>query len=98
VRTLIKGHTCNIGTSEYNLGLSKRRASSVQSYLINGGIDAGRLESKGYGESQPVASNATKEGREQNRRVELEVIDDGSCVPPTVGDQVDEKGCATKGQ
>lgn len=67
----VAGHTCNIGTEDYNLGLSQRRAEAVRNYLISKGVSADRLTAKGYGESQPAVSNATREGRAQNRRVEL---------------------------
>jgi OOP family OmpA-OmpF porin len=67
---VFEGHTCNIGTETYNLGLSKRRADSVMNYLINNfSIDPKRLTTKAYGSSQPIASNATEAGREKNRRV-----------------------------
>jgi OOP family OmpA-OmpF porin len=56
------------------MGLSLRRANTVRSYLISKGIRADRLLAKGYGESQPIASNDTDEGRFQNRRVELNQI------------------------
>lgn len=67
----VAGHTCSIGTEEYNLGLSQRRAEAVRNYLVSKGVPADRLTVRGYGESRPVASNATREGRVQNRRVEL---------------------------
>lgn len=67
----VAGHTCSIGTEEYNLGLSQRRAEAVRNYLVSKGVSAERLTVRGYGESRPVASNATREGRVQNRRVEL---------------------------
>lgn len=67
----VAGHTCSIGTEEYNLGLSQRRAEAVRNYLVSKGVPADRLTVRGYGESRPVASNATREGRAQNRRVEL---------------------------
>lgn len=67
----VAGHTCNIGTDEYNLGLSLRRAEAVRNYLVSKGVSADRLTVRGYGESQPAFSNATREGRAQNRRVEL---------------------------
>jgi len=67
----VAGHTCSIGTEEYNLGLSQRRAEAVRNYLVSKGVSADRLTVRGYGESRPVASNATREGRAQNRRVEL---------------------------
>jgi OOP family OmpA-OmpF porin len=71
---VIEGHTCSIGTEEYNLGLSERRANAVKAFLIEQGIDASRLTAKGMGEANPVADNTTKDGRERNRRVEFQVI------------------------
>lgn len=65
------GHTCNIGTEEYNQKLSERRAESVKAYLVNKGVAADRIVSVGYGESKPIADNKTRAGREQNRRVEV---------------------------
>ncbi len=70
-RVLIEGHTDSSGGDAHNLELSQRRAESVKAYLVAGGIDAGRLRTKGFGESKPVADNATELGRAQNRRVEL---------------------------
>lgn len=67
----IQGHTDNKGAEDYNLKLSDARAASVKAWLGKNGIAAGRLASKGYGKSQPVADNATAEGRAKNRRVEL---------------------------
>ena len=69
----VAAHTDSGGSERYNLNLSQRRAASVMHYLISHGISADRLTSKGYGESQPVATNATREGRATNRRVELRV-------------------------
>lgn len=71
VEVEVAGHTCSIGTEEYNLGLSLRRAEAVRDYLVSKGVSADRLIVRGYGESRPVASNDTREGRAQNRRVEL---------------------------
>lgn len=71
VKVEVAGHTDSIGTDEYNMGLSLRRADAVRNYLVDKGVPAERLTVKGYGESQPVADNATSEGRFQNRRVEL---------------------------
>jgi len=69
-RATIEGHTDSRGTDEYNQGLSERRAQAVVDVLVNDfGIDANRLQAIGYGESRPVASNDTDEGRAQNRRV-----------------------------
>lgn len=67
----VAGHTDSIGSDAYNMDLSLRRAESVKNYMVSKGIPAERLVVKGYGESQPVADNATEEGRFQNRRVEL---------------------------
>jgi len=70
----INGHTDNSGNASDNITLSGNRAKSVTSYLTSKGIDPGRLSSKGWGDTQPVAGNATPEGRAQNRRTELKVI------------------------
>ena len=67
----VNGYTCSIGTDDYNDGLSERRADAVRSHLIKAGVDSGRLETRAFGESNPVAPNATEDGRRQNRRVEL---------------------------
>lgn len=67
----IEGHTDSVGSGDFNLQLSRERATSVREYLVDLGIDASRLETEGYGETQPVADNATELGRSQNRRVEL---------------------------
>ncbi|MEZ5573975.1 MAG: OmpA family protein [Halioglobus sp.] len=73
---VINGHTDSVGSESYNLGLSKRRAEAVASYLQSQGVNvAGRFTVNGYGESQPVASNDTAEGRAQNRRVEVRRTD-----------------------
>ncbi len=67
----IRGYTDSTGTEEYNQQLSEKRAQAVEEYLEKKGTDPARLTSKGYGASQPIASNETKEGRQENRRVEL---------------------------
>ncbi len=74
VRVEIGGHTDSVGGDAYNQGLSERRAQSVMNYLIQRGIAASRLEARGYGEYQPVASNTTRDGRSQNRRIEFKVL------------------------
>ena len=71
VAVRVEGNTDWIGTDAYNQGLSERRAESVMSHLISRGVSASRLTAVGYGESQPIASNETDEGRALNRRVEL---------------------------
>lgn len=65
------GHTDNTGLASYNQNLSSRRASSVAGVLINSGVSASRIRAFGRGEDEPVASNLTAEGRQQNRRVEI---------------------------
>jgi outer membrane protein OmpA-like peptidoglycan-associated protein len=67
----IEGHTDGDGSDKYNLKLSDGRAKAVMEYLTTHGVEAGRLSAKGYGESKPLASNDTPEGKEQNRRVEF---------------------------
>jgi OOP family OmpA-OmpF porin len=69
----VEGHTDWIGSDAYNQGLSERRANAVQAYLIEQGISPSRLSTSGYGESRPISSNETREGRALNRRVELHV-------------------------
>lgn len=70
----IDGHTDSTGSPAYNMKLSKQRAASAKQYLVENGIDASRLQSEGYGESKPIASNKTKAGRAENRRVEFKVL------------------------
>jgi len=70
----ISGHTDDVGTDEYNLDLSERRAKSVQDYLEIKGIRADHLRSRGFGETRPVADNTTESGRQANRRVECIVL------------------------
>jgi OmpA-OmpF porin, OOP family len=68
---LVEGHTCNIGPAEYNMGLSQRRAQSVADFLAGEGVSTDRLETKGYGLTNPKFDNNTREGRSLNRRVEM---------------------------
>ncbi|ACD94415.1 OmpA family protein [Trichlorobacter lovleyi] len=71
LKGVIEGHTDNVGSDKSNLALSQRRANAVRDYIVkNFKIDRKRLAAKGYGESKPIADNATAEGREQNRRIE----------------------------
>ncbi len=70
---LILGHTDSVGTDDYNQRLSERRAESVRAYLVQQKIPPTAVDAEGFGESRPVASNATPAGRQQNRRVELVV-------------------------
>ena len=68
------GHTDSIGSDAYNQKLSVRRAESVKAYLVSKGVAPNRIYTEGKGEKQPVASNKTADGRQKNRRVEIEVI------------------------
>ncbi|MGA3012964.1 MAG: OmpA family protein [Bacteroidales bacterium] len=70
----IAGHTDNVGRPEANQKLSEDRANAVRDYLVKHGIDPKRVTAKGYGDTQPVASNDTPDGRQQNRRTEVRII------------------------
>jgi outer membrane protein OmpA-like peptidoglycan-associated protein len=74
VRIEISGHTDSSGDEEKNRALSQERADAVRAYLVQHGIDGGRLDSKGYGPQFPIGNNATPEGRAQNRRVEFKLL------------------------
>jgi len=71
---LIEGHTDSTGTTEYNQKLSEQRAASVSSFAISKGVTVTRFSTVGYGENQPIAPNATTDGRRQNRRVEIAIF------------------------
>ena len=81
----IEGHTDSVGGDEYNQELSERRAQSVRDYFVQQGIPANAIEARGFGKSEPIASNDTPEGRQQNRRVELVLSGDAI---GGVGDEV----------
>jgi outer membrane protein OmpA-like peptidoglycan-associated protein len=74
----VEGHTDATGPDDYNLRLSDQRAAAVREALVRGGVDAARITSKGLGETQPVATNDTPAGRQQNRRVEVVVLGAGT--------------------
>jgi parallel beta-helix repeat protein len=77
----VEGHTDDVGPAEYNEDLSRRRAASVRTHLVErGAVDPMRLESVGYGESRPITENATDEGRATNRRVEMVIVEQTRCV------------------
>ncbi|WP_336974117.1 OmpA family protein [Sphingobium aromaticiconvertens] len=76
----VLGHTDSDGADAYNQGLSERRASAVASYLSSHGVQSARIATRGYGETQPIASNTTEEGKALNRRVEIKI------APVTEGD------------
>ena len=69
----VAGHTCDIGTEEYNQGLAERRAASVKEYLVNSGISADRITTEGFGETDPLVPNESEAARQLNRRVELTI-------------------------
>jgi len=69
----VYGHTDSDGSDAYNQTLSERRATSVADYLTSRGVQSARIATRGYGETQPIASNATAEGKAQNRRVEIKL-------------------------
>jgi outer membrane protein OmpA-like peptidoglycan-associated protein len=70
----VYGHTDSVGSDAYNQTLSERRATSVADYLASHGVQSARIGTRGYGETQPVASNDTEEGRAANRRVEIKIV------------------------
>jgi len=70
----VDGHTDSTGSDSLNQRLSESRALSVKEYLTSHGIDGFRLSSAGYGETKPIASNSTRDGRAQNRRVEINLV------------------------
>ncbi|MEL7057220.1 MAG: OmpA family protein [Pseudomonadota bacterium] len=77
----VVGHASSDGADDYNQALSERRANSVQSYLVNSGVQSVRLRAIGMGETQPIADNATEAGRVANRRVEIlltPIVDEGA--------------------
>lgn len=84
----IVGHTSSEGSDNINLKLSKERAASVMQYLVDKGIDAGRLSSQGKGEKDPIADNDSEEGKEKNRRVDFKIEKRGG------GAAAEEKGGA----
>jgi len=75
VQMVVEGHTDSVGTEANNLVLSRLRAEAVVDYLVSRGVDAGRLEAVGFGETSPVADNDTAGGRQINRRIEVELLD-----------------------
>jgi OOP family OmpA-OmpF porin len=72
-KVLIEGHTCNIGTPEYNMGLSQRRADSVKAYMLEHGVEAGRLATQAFGLTKPAVPNTDEANRKLNRRAEFKI-------------------------
>jgi outer membrane protein OmpA-like peptidoglycan-associated protein len=85
----IEGHTDSIGSDDYNQQLSEHRAQAVRDYFVQQGINSAAVEARGYGKTEPIATNDTPEGRQQNRRVELILSGDaiGSDAPPQTAAQ-----------
>jgi outer membrane protein OmpA-like peptidoglycan-associated protein len=79
---LVEGFTDSVGASDYNQGLSDRRAQAVRTVLLDSGVGAERITNRGYGETFPVATNSTASGRQLNRRVEIVVSEDGKMIAP----------------
>ena len=73
-RFSVDGHTDSTGSDARNLTLSQDRAKAVKDYLVSKGVDANRLKTQGFGESNPIDANNTKDGRFNNRRVEIKQI------------------------
>jgi OOP family OmpA-OmpF porin len=82
VKIAIVGHTDNVGTEDFNLDLSRRRAEAVKAYLVKKGVDADRITTDGKGPNAPIADNATEEGRAQNRRIEFEITENVAVEVP----------------
>jgi outer membrane protein OmpA-like peptidoglycan-associated protein len=74
IKIRIKGHTDDVGNDAHNLDLSKRRAKAVYQHIVEQNVDPDRLSWEGYGETKPIESNATEEGRARNRRTEFEIV------------------------
>jgi outer membrane protein OmpA-like peptidoglycan-associated protein len=73
LKLAVEGHTDSIGSDEYNVTLSQKRASAVRDYLVSQGLNDGTITAQGFGKANPVATNDTNEGRALNRRVEMVV-------------------------
>src|SRR5204863_3889413 len=83
LRLDVEGHTDSVGGDDYNQQLSEHRGESVRDYLTQQGMASSSVTSKGFGKTQPVASNDTADGRQQNRRVELVIS--GEVIGTTIG-------------
>jgi OmpA-OmpF porin, OOP family len=82
---VIEGYTDSVGDEAYNLDLSQRRAHAVRAFLSQNGVDPARTAARGFGEARPVASNGTDAGRQQNRRVEIVILDAGRRAAEEIG-------------
>lgn len=82
---LIEGHTDSVGSDSYNLDLSQRRAEAVRGFLAQNGVGFARMAVRGFGEARPVSTNGTEAGRQQNRRVEIVILDPGKRASEEIG-------------
>jgi outer membrane protein OmpA-like peptidoglycan-associated protein len=87
LRLQVEGHTDSVGTDEYNQQLSEKRAAAVRDYLVQQGISTDSIEARGFGKTEPMASNETPEGRQQNRRVEMVISGDAIGNTADIGHQ-----------
>ena len=71
---VVAGHTDNVGNAAYNLDLSRKRANAVKDYLVQKGVDTGRIIVEFHGFTKPIASNTTQQGRDINRRVDFKLL------------------------
>jgi OOP family OmpA-OmpF porin len=92
----IQGYTDSIGADAYNLNLSQKRADAVKAYLVSKGLNSTALTAKGYGKADPIASNATRDGRAQNRRVAFAVSSAPEHVKVVTNDATDASTEAAK--
>jgi outer membrane protein OmpA-like peptidoglycan-associated protein len=92
----VEGHTDSIGTDDYNQQLSEHRATSVRDYLVQQGISISAIEARGFGKTEPIATNDTAEGRQQNRRVELVLR--GDAIGATVDESPNQTASTTTHQ
>jgi outer membrane protein OmpA-like peptidoglycan-associated protein len=88
----IEGHTDSVGSDQYNQDLSEHRAQSVRDYFVQQGIQSSAIEARGFGKTDPIASNDTSEGRQQNRRVEL--VLSGDAIGNTIDDSASQTATA----
>lgn len=86
----VQGHTDSIASEAYNQMLSEKRADSAKAYLTSKGIDSGRISTRGFGESRPIASNDTPEGRSENRRIEIKILSKSAKIAADGTEKIDE--------
>ena len=92
---MIEGYTDDVGTDEANLKLSQRRADSVKTYMASQGLPAEKIHTEGRGEREPIADNKTKEGRQENRRVDV-AVNGTTTEPQVVGQTPSQSSTVTR--